>query len=94
MELKSRNVQHAQNLFDHAVTLLLCRSTMVQMCLTTKCYITTQGPLPATFTDFWTSVSSTLIQVEVTLIVTTYLQTLLEQNVHVIVMLTHALNPT
>jgi len=61
---------------------------MVQMRLTTKCYIATQGPLPTTFTDFWTSVSSTLIQVEVTLIVTTYLQTLLEQNVQVIVMLT------
>jgi len=61
---------------------------MVQIRLTTKRYIPTQGPLPATFMDFWTSVSSTLIQVEVTLIITTYLQTLLEQNVHVIVMLT------
>ena len=61
---------------------------MVQIRLTTKRYIPTQGPLPATFMDFWMSVSSTLIQVEVTLIVTTYLQTLLEQNVHVIIMLT------
>ena len=50
-------------------------ASYVQPLGTTKRYIATQGPLPATFTDFWTSVASTSIQVQ--LILTAYLQTLL-----------------